>query len=707
VAEQTAAGDPAGVVPNEGSFFQRYGAILMVAAAIAVVAIAGIAAIIQFGHRERARDLQGWYLRLATISDGRAVAVSRWLESQFTPLARIADNQAVQLYATEILDSSDPQMEAMAEAAYLRNLLIVTAQQNGFSGPSVGPAVPANVQRLGVAGIAILSMDGKPIVSTPEMPPFDDEWKKFVTSIPRGERRLRDLYPSASGAPAMAFAAPLYRVQGNNKPSEQIGIILGIKEVGDELYPLLKEPQTQIPSEEALLVRKMGDLVEYISPLGGDVKPFTRRQSFEPDNEAGSFVIGAPGASALRLDHRNIEVLVTGRSIALAPWFLVEKVDRAVALADSEAGTLRLTIFLTLGLLAVVAILGGIWRHGASVRARRATDLYRAVADRLQKQEALLALVTDTVPDEIFLADRQGHLTFINQAGAKRLGAAKDELRGKTLAGAFGPVEAKRHERRGQDAIDANDMLSQTDKREEGAGQETVQTRYIPLAAGGAAATDSFLVVETDITEVVAAREKQARTMRQLVDALVHIVEQRDATGVRHAERVASVAAALAREMNLEPVLVETVAITARLANFGKVLLPEGLLTKAGALDQEEKDLINRVHLMSADFLSGIEFDGPVNETLRQIQERYDGTGTPKGMKGDDILMTAQIIAVANSFVAMLSDRPYRKRLPLDKAMGILLSQSGSVYNPKVVMALGNYIENHGGRAEWSEDASG
>ena len=76
-------------------------------------------------------------------------------------------------------------------------------------------------------------------------------------------------------------------------------------------------------------------------------------------------------------------------------------------------------------------------------------------------------------------------------------------------------------------------------------------------------------------------------------------------------------------------------------------------------------------------------------------------------MKGDKILVTAQIVAVSNAFVAMLSDRAYRKRIELDEALKALLEQSGTAYNPRVVMALGNYIENHGGRAIWQHGVSG
>ena len=109
----------------------------------------------------------------------------------------------------------------------------------------------------------------------------------------------------------------------------------------------------------------------------------------------------------------------------------------------------------------------------------------------------------------------------------------------------------------------------------------------------------------------------------------------------------------------------------------------------------------------TANLLAGIEFDGPVVETLRQLQEHWDGSGGPNGLKGDNILLAARVVAVANAFVAMVSPRAYRPGVEFDRAVETLLSQVGRAFDRRVVAALVNYLDNRGGRQRWADFARG
>jgi len=103
----------------------------------------------------------------------------------------------------------------------------------------------------------------------------------------------------------------------------------------------------------------------------------------------------------------------------------------------------------------------------------------------------------------------------------------------------------------------------------------------------------------------------------------------------------------------------------------------------------------------SADLIKDIEFDGSVEGTLRQIQENFDGSGGPKGLKGEEILVTARVVSVANAFVGMVSARSWRPGMNFDKAVDILLSEVGKSFDRKVVTALANHLDNSGGREKW------
>ena len=153
--------------------------------------------------------------------------------------------------------------------------------------------------------------------------------------------------------------------------------------------------------------------------------------------------------------------------------------------------------------------------------------------------------------------------------------------------------------------------------------------------------------------------------------------------------------------MELSADLRETAEIAGLLMNFGKVLVPREILTKTTALSPEELKQVRESILTSADILSLIGFSLPVVPTLRQVQERYDGTGAPEGKKGEEILVTARIVAVANAFVAIFSPRAHRPSLDIRASVEMLMRDAGTAYDQRVVIALANFVQNRRHKLEW------
>jgi len=232
-------------------------------------------------------------------------------------------------------------------------------------------------------------------------------------------------------------------------------------------------------------------------------------------------------------------------------------------------------------------------------------------------------------------------------------------------------------------------------------GERIYSSDLIPLPAT-ADQPAGVLVVSQDITDSVRERTRRERIMRQLVNALVGMVDRRDPYSANHSMRVGMVARAMSQEMDLDPRTGEVTEIAGNLMNLGKIAVPESVLTKSNALDEAEIQLVRDSVLASADLIADIEFDGPIAETIRQLQENFDGSGMPKGLKGKEILLTARIVAVANAFVAMVSARAYRPGMAFDRAIDILLRESGASFDRRAVTALVNHLENRGGRAEWA-----
>ena len=137
-----------------------------------------------------------------------------------------------------------------------------------------------------------------------------------------------------------------------------------------------------------------------------------------------------------------------------------------------------------------------------------------------------------------------------------------------------------------------------------------------------------------------------------------------------------------------------SVEIAGRVMNLGKITVPEEVLTKREALTDGEFALVRGAIGVSAELLEGVEFDGPVVETLRELH-RYPGD---QALTTKQAPLTTRIVAVANSFVAMTSPRSYREGLSFNDALDTLLSKMETDDTRRAVMSLANYLDNHGGR---------
>jgi putative nucleotidyltransferase with HDIG domain len=177
------------------------------------------------------------------------------------------------------------------------------------------------------------------------------------------------------------------------------------------------------------------------------------------------------------------------------------------------------------------------------------------------------------------------------------------------------------------------------------------------------------------------------RALNDAIAAMAKIVETRDPYTAGHQVKVADLAAAIAVEMGLPGDRVKYIRIAALIHDIGKIYVPSDILSKSGRLREEELKLI-RVHVQeSFNILRTIEFPWPIADIAAQHHERLDGTGYPGGLRGDDILLEARILAVADVMEAMSSHRPYRAALGTQAALEEITCNRGKLYDPEVVDA--------------------
>ncbi len=172
------------------------------------------------------------------------------------------------------------------------------------------------------------------------------------------------------------------------------------------------------------------------------------------------------------------------------------------------------------------------------------------------------------------------------------------------------------------------------------------------------------------------------------ITSLARTVEAKDPYTSGHTERVADIAVLLARGLNVPDEEIPAINVGAIIHDIGKIGIPDEILLKAGPLSPEETAEMRKHPEMSSYILAELELPRVVKQMVRSHHERYDGEGYPDGLVGEEIPLAARILAVADAFDAMTSDRPYRRALPLALARAEIEEKSGSQFCPKVVAAL-------------------
>jgi putative nucleotidyltransferase with HDIG domain len=207
---------------------------------------------------------------------------------------------------------------------------------------------------------------------------------------------------------------------------------------------------------------------------------------------------------------------------------------------------------------------------------------------------------------------------------------------------------------------------------------------------------------QTNLEALVTARTEQLRqaitTLERSYDitleALGNALDLKDAETEGHSKRVTAFTIAIARAMGLSADQIRVIARGAFLHDIGKMAIPDAILRKPGALDTEEIAIMQEHCYRGYQILKRIPFLTEASEIVYAHQEKYDGTGYPRGLKGEQIPLGARIFSVADTLDAMTSDRPYRAKLPFSVAREEIQRWSGRQFDPQVVNTFLQMPEN-------------
>lgn len=177
------------------------------------------------------------------------------------------------------------------------------------------------------------------------------------------------------------------------------------------------------------------------------------------------------------------------------------------------------------------------------------------------------------------------------------------------------------------------------------------------------------------------------KAMEGIIHALSLVVETRDPYTAGHERRVAALACAIAREMSFSEWYTKGVHISGLLHDVGKMVVPAEILSKPGRLTQSEFSIIKSHAKVGYEILKRIEFPWPVTQAILQHHERLDGSGYPDSLSGEDVILEARLLGVADVVEAMSSHRPYRPALGIDSALNEISQGRNVLYDSEVVDA--------------------
>jgi putative nucleotidyltransferase with HDIG domain len=192
------------------------------------------------------------------------------------------------------------------------------------------------------------------------------------------------------------------------------------------------------------------------------------------------------------------------------------------------------------------------------------------------------------------------------------------------------------------------------------------------------------------------SQQKYTNVLEETIQAISMTIEKRDPYTAGHQWRVSLMSAEIAKEMGMDANIIEGLRLGAMVHDIGKIYVPVDILTRPGRLSEIEFSLIKIHTQVGSDIMRQVHFPWPVADMILQHHERMDGSGYPHGLKGDEILPEARVIAVADVLEAMASHRPYRPAMELDTALAEIRRGAGTLYDAEVAAACLRLFEERG-----------
>ena len=320
---------------------------------------------------------------------------------------------------------------------------------------------------------------------------------------------------------------------------------------------------------------------------------------------------------------------------------------------------------------------------------------HRQAEVKIYQSEEKYRTILENIEDGYYEVDLAGNFTFFNDSMCRILGYDKEGMMGinnrqytdkensKKLFQAFNEVYKTGKAARGFDW-----QITRKD------GTKRYIEASVSLLKDSSGKHTGFRGIVSDITERKMAEEKLQKTLESLkravgttIQVLVSMLESRDPYTAGHQSRVADIARAIATEIGLANEIIEGIRVAGSIHDIGKISIPGEILSKPTKLTDIEFSLVKEHPQSGYEMMKNVESPWPLAQIVQQHHERIDGSGYPNKLKGDEIIIEARIMAVADVVEAMSSHRPYRASLGIDSALEEIEKNKGILYDDTVADA--------------------
>jgi PAS domain S-box-containing protein len=332
---------------------------------------------------------------------------------------------------------------------------------------------------------------------------------------------------------------------------------------------------------------------------------------------------------------------------------------------------------------------------------------HKAMAQTLAYEASFLQGLLDNIPDAIYFKDLNNRFIKVNTFYAKGMGLKPEEIVGKSDFDFF-PHEQARHMFEDDTLVikSGKPIIGKIEQTllPDGTWNQVITTKLAMFDNAGQII--GTMGITRDMTAYAHLEKERLNMVINALTVLGKALELRDPYTFSHTRNVAHIATMIAKRLGWDENRLLGITLAGELHDLGKISIPSEILNKPGKLSDLEYSLIREHAKNCYDLIKDIEFPFPLPEAIYQHHERLDGSGYPRKLKGEEIIVEARILAVSDVLESMTHHRPYREALGIERALQHLREDSGTHYDAGIVEIAHQLAHDNGEKAFWGSEAA-